>query len=773
METGQHTKPLSLNGNGKQPQQLQLLNPAQLQETQEDDLNLRRVLGVLRRRALVIVGVAGVVATATVFWTLKQTPIYQSQFQVLVEPVTKEESQIDQLAQLAQSQGLGQSGLDYNTQIQVLRSPNLMSPIIKQIQARYPNFTYESLISNNLTITRQGDTKILTVAYRDPDPKKIKFVLDKIADGYIRYSVEERQSSLNKGIVFVEKQLPTLQDRVDKLQAQLQAFRQQNNLIDPESQAEQLYERFAGIEQQRLDAQVKLDEARSLYATLQNQLGLAPDQAIASASLSQAPQYQDLLKKLQDVETQIAIESSRFTEDSPTIQDLRDQQRNLGSLLGQEAQKVLGSNLSEAGVDEASPNSIRLSLTQQLVDTANQVQVLEVSVAAITQAEIFLNQKLRQLPLIARRYTDLQRELTVGTESLTRFLGVRESLQVQSAQNTTPWELIVKPEQPQQPIMPNRERNFLLGAIAGLLMGMGAALLLERLDNVFHSTEELKDSTRLPLLAVIPYNKQLKQMTSAAQMAALSSSEGSSAPKKSKGRKPRWYNASPFLEAFRSLQTNLSFLGSDTPIQSLVVSSTTPGDGKSTVSSNLAQAAAAMGQRVLLVDADMRRPQVHNVLGLENEIGLSNVISTEINPRDAMQQLPMWDSLYVLTAGQLPPDPTRLLSSKKMLSLMEQFKAEFDLVIYDTPPVLGLADGRILAVHTSGIVMVVALGKTDRSLLHQTLDLLKISSAPVLGVVANGVKNYTTTSYDYYQKYYNQASEVQQAAQKLHIKKRN
>jgi Mrp family chromosome partitioning ATPase len=130
----------------------------------------------------------------------------------------------------------------------------------------------------------------------------------------------------------------------------------------------------------------------------------------------------------------------------------------------------------------------------------------------------------------------------------------------------------------------------------------------------------------------------------------------------------------------------------------------------------------------------------------------------------------MWDHLYVLTAGQQPPDPTRLLSSKKMQYLMEQFNAVFDLVIYDTPPVLGLADGKILAPQTDGVIVVVGLGRTDRSILMQALDSLKLASTSILGVVANGVKGYTTSSYYHYQQYYTSESEVLKAKQLLQKK---
>jgi capsular exopolysaccharide synthesis family protein len=759
------------NGKGKPLQSLPLIYQAKLPENEPDELNLRQVLGMIRRRALVIAGVSIAVTSAIGFWTMNQTPRYEGKFQLLVEPVT-EQGNLDNLTQILGSQNNkdvrgSSSSLDYETQIQVLRSPNLMSPIIEEIEKRYKDVNYDSLLgSNQLTISQLEETKILEVRYRDTDPKKVQFVLHQVARGYLRYSLRERQTNLRQGIQFVDSQLPQLRARVDKLQGQLQVFRQQNNILDPESQAQQLANRVSTIEGEQLNTQVKLREARSLYTTLSAQLGLSPNQAIATVNLSEAPRYQQLLTQLSEVEAKIARESARFTQDSPTIQSLREQQRNLLPLLQQESQQVLGTTMAEAGVSNASPSEIRLELTKQLVEAANQIQVLQVRQSAIAQAERSLNQQVKQMPVIARQYTDFQRELNVVTESLNRFLGVRENLEIEAAQKALPWQIILKPKQPEEPVSPNPERNMILGTIAGLLLGTGAALLIERLDNVFHSPDELKDRTKLPLLGVIPYCKQLKQMTPVATLTELMPSEESPTSQKNR-RKLQWYKASPFLESFRSLHTNIRFLGSDTPIHSIVVSSATPADGKSTVAVHLAQAAAAMGQRVLLVDADLRRPQVHNVLGLENQVGLSNVIATGLTAKQAIQRLPMWDHLYVLTAGQLPPDPTRLLCSKKMQYLMEQFHAVFDLVIYDTPPTLGLADGRLLAAHTDGVVLIAGLGRTDRSVLMQALDGMKISSATVLGVVANGVKGYTTSSYYHYQNYYAPESEVLKAKKLL------
>ncbi len=741
-------------GSGNQAPHLSSLYTTGLSED-EDKFDLRKILAVARRRLIIIAGVAIAVSSGVASKVLKQVPNYEGKFQLLVGPVSGED-QVDKLTQsLSQNAGIKVQGPDYETQIQVLWSPQVISPILKNIQARYPEIDYDTLRSK-LAISRLAETKILEVRYQDSDPEKIQFILKELAEGYVKYSQVEQRNSVKQGLEFVNTQTKELQDRVKSLQQKIQELRENYRIVDPETQGTLLTNRISEVVQQRQEAQTQLDESKQLYVELQSQLGqlgVTPDQAIAATALSEGPRYQELLDKLTELDTKIATESARFTEENPIVQRLVEERERLLPLIEKEASTVIGNSTSGVPSDApslASPSSIRQDLTQKLVETTNQIELLEIRTREIAAAENLLNQQITNLPAIARRYTDYQRDLKVATESLGRFLAVRETLQIEESQKTPPWQKLSEPKQPEAPISPNVPRGLVLSAIAGLLAGAGAGLLAEKLDKVFHSPDELKDSTGLPVLGTIPFTKELKARRT-------KPGEATPDPIEFQGRSYGGYSASPLLEAFRSLNANLQFLSPDQPIRSLVLSSSVPADGKSTVATYLAQAAAAMGQRVLLVDADLRRPQVHVRTDLPNVWGLSNVISSEINVDDVIQRSPLEDNLFVLTAGQIPPDPTRLLCSKKMQNLVERFQEAFDLVIFDTPPLLGLADARLLAAHTDGIVMVVGLGRTDRAVLTQVLYGLRTSHARVLGLVANGVKGYTTSSPDYYHHYYAQS----------------
>ena len=736
-------------------------------EPEGDSIDLRQLTSVIKHRLRLIGSIALGVTAATAIFTFNQEPKYQGSFQLLVESVT--EDQEDALSVLQQDIG----GLDYETQIEVLRSPRVLNPIVEDLAEQYPEIEYTELIKpkqSPLKIEQLDETKILKISYVDTNPEKIQFVLDNLAQAYLRYSLAERRIEVKQGLDFVESQLPEVRARVDELQSEVQKFRQRYNLLDPEQQAELIAQQQVEFEQKYFDTQAQLKETRSLYTLLQKQLGLDPQQALAASYLSESPRYQNLLGELQQVEVELAKESARFSPQNPVIQNLEDKKARLSTLLQQEANGVLGQNLSNI-VDDTlnltSPSSLRLELNQQYVETANEIQILELRERALQEAIAQFNKLTKQMPVIARQYTDLNRQLTVATESLNRFLTAQEELQLQGAQQALPWQAISQPKVSQDPISPNPPRNLALGLISGLMLGIAAALIAERLDPVFHSSEELKESTNLPILGEIPVQKDLEPLD---ELKTSSEKEKVNLPQLKIGnttlnlrdsKKPivetqkKWSGTSPFLESFRSLNTNIKLLGSDTSIRSFVISSSIPSEGKSTISSHLAQAAAAMEQKVLLIDADLRRPQVHRWIGIENREGLSNVLATGLDVEEAIVKVPQWENLSVITAGDIPPDPTRLLSSPKMYALMERLRnsRKYDLIIYDTPPILGFADGRILSTRTDGVILVVRIGKVDRSLVKQNIDNIKISKVPVLGVIANQV-NRTTSSYHYYNHYY-------------------
>ncbi|MEM6453022.1 MAG: polysaccharide biosynthesis tyrosine autokinase [Cyanobacteria bacterium P01_D01_bin.105] len=701
-----------------------MLSAWQLQALQEEDSDLRNLLSVVRRRAWVIVGVAAAVMSLMTVRTLRQTEIFKGDFRVLVEPVNADED-FSELTSVLGEQNLGRSGLDYETQVQVLRSPELIEPVAEQLGQTYPELDYLSLLED-LSITRLGETKILQISYTHSDPVQIQVVLDKLAETYLRYSLEERQTNLRQGINFVENQLPDLQIQVNAIQDRLEAFRRRYDFITPDVQSDQVSSEAESLTEQRLALERQLSEAQQRFSNLQGEAGTL-------ASLEGAPIYQQLLSEFRSVETKIAEELTRFNPNSLAIQVLEERRENILPLLQQEAQRVVG--------------------TEQAI-AINNLQVLGAQSEILSAAERNAAQTLSQLPSLIRQYTDLQRELEIATDALSRFQITRETLEIEAAQTEIPWQLIEAPVQPREPISPNLQRSLLLGIVASLLLGLGAALLLEKLDNVYHTVDELKAGTKLPLLGTLPFNRELQDNHNSSKGDLAKAFERLS--QINIGLKRSAYygyggdSESSFLEALRVLYTNIRMLSSDRVIHSVLISSAMPGDGKSTIAANLAQVATALGQRVLIVDTDLRKPQVHRRLQLPNEKGLSNLIADDLPLKSVIQQLEPNGQLFALTAGKIPPDPTKLLASKKMQQIMVTFERCFDLVIYDAPPATGLADVSLIGQRTDGLVLISRMGKTDRTVLTQTVETLKLAQIPILGMVANSVRASSMGGYRYY-----------------------
>ena len=714
--------------NGQSRQSTPFVYTVKNEEGNEGGLNLGQLLAVIRRRIFVIIIGTTTVASTSVGLTWNSPPMYSGKFEILTEPITAE----DKVARDDRSKRDETANKIDETKLKILQSPKLMSPITQKVQKYYPGSS-----TPKLNIKLLPNTQILEVSYQDANPEKVVFILKKAAEAYLKYSLEERQIETKLGIRFVENQLPQLLARVSNLQSALQNFRQKYGIVNAEVQGQQLANQLDQIAQKRIDNEIQLARTQTLYTILQKQLQLKSDEAEAISALSESPDYQKLLSKLQDVESTIAIKSSEYTQNSPNVQSLLIQKQNLSDLILKERSRILGIKLSNTTMNSlysAAPNSARLREIQKFLETTKQIKLLKVQIQALTQSEISLQEKVKEFPSLIRQKDDLERQLKIAVDNLNRFLNERERLRIDAAQKQIPWQILTPPTQPENLAL-STGQTLILGVVLGLLLSTGLALLIDAFNNVFYNLEEIKDKTKLPILGNIP-NIKFSQ----------------------NGKLSQKLNTSNFWESFCSIHTNISLLNSDNSIRSLAIISATSGDGKSTIAIYLAQTAAAMGKRVLLVDANLRHPSIHEMLNLPNTEGLSNLITEELSFEDVIhrnssgigeknddvrkrnskniEQLSLGHNLSILTTGQISLNPTILLSSPQMENLTEKFKQNFDLIIYDTSHLLDFTDTNLLTKHTDASILVVRIGKTNRSYLAKVLEQLNFYSTSMLGAIA-------------------------------------
>ncbi len=715
--------------------------------TDEGGMDFGQIVTAIKRRIGIVIAVNILAVGATIAWNRTRPPEYEGSFKILIEPVTAESQVVsavtgNQKSGEEQEVGSAQASkvtLDYPTQIQLLLSEKILLPVIQQLKSSQPNVSYATL-KKSLAIARlktTEDTKILEVKYATNSPDETKQVLNLVSGAYIQYSLSERKTNVSRAIKFVDNQLPKVQGQVQTLERQLQTFREQNHLTDPKILGTQLIAQMNATKQDQQTTQVELDKAKQLYRSIEQQLQLQPKSAEAASVLSEAPGYQQLVKQLQDIDVELESLLADLTEQHPKIISLREKRRKLLPLMQEKATTLLGGKLSQVVPDAQSlpyQNALRQDLSKQFLAAATNIQVLEAKLKGLNAASQSLASETEKLPVISRQYENLDRQLKTTTEQLNKFLQKREDLKISAARQEVPWELISAPSVRTIPSA-GLAKDIAMGSVLGLMLGTLLALLVDKMNDVIYSLKDLREELNIPILGVIPHRdneqKSLPEKTPTERVRDNANSQNNALGQ---------YRFSPFIESFRALNSQIRLLSPDAPIRSIVVSSSLPDEGKTTISIQLAQAAAAMGQRVLLVNTDLRKPSLQTLVDPHSNHdcipGLTDIIAGTTELMDTVHLLPGEENLYILLAGSISLDPTSILSSKKMQNLMEKCQHNFDLVIYDTVP-LNFADSLLLIPHTDGLLMVNRLGKVHREVLRNSLRTLTVSRVAVLGLVVN------------------------------------
>jgi len=354
------------------------------------------------------------------------------------------------------------------------------------------------------------------------------------------------------------------------------------------------------------------------------------------------------------------------------------------------------------------------AIEASLKENGSQLQEIQRQMAQMGRSFNANPQKIKQ-------YEALQQQLDVARDNLSSYIKARENFRLQVAQRTVPWSVLSKPRFGSRPVKPSVPRNLLLSLLLGGVSGVGAALLRDRLDHVFHDPRELSEALPWPLLGTVPHLPGVHGITIKAAIEAMNGGE-----------------RFEIRESLRNLFANFRLLRADKTLRLVAITSATQGEGKSTTGAVFAETLAQLGQRVLLVDADMRRPMLHRYVGAANQQGLSSLLTgASLSLEQAV--VAVQPGLDLLPAGPMPPDATRLLSSERCGVLVDQIRAlpGYDVVLFDTPPALLLSDPVLLASHLDGLLFVVGMERVNRDLPAQALERMRDTGTDVLGLLAN------------------------------------
>lgn len=716
------------------------VNESSFNGATETDPGYGQLFAVLMRRRFWLMGVLCATLSIAALYTLIADPTYQSSMKLLIEPnyEGKRERGAEPESQFADSN----VEVDYATQINVMRSSLLIQRAVDLLRPEYPNITVKE-VKKSLVLMQvvedKVNTKIVEAVYTDNDPIKTQKVLDSIYWVYQVYNRDQQEQRLKKGLRFINEQLPGVRKLVDESESKLEKFRKNQNLIDPQQQATAISESLNAIERERQANHAQLQDIQARYTALQQQLARSPQNALISSRLSQSSRYQTLLNELQKTELELAQRRVVFTDADPTVQQLVEQRKSQRALLQSEVVRVLGgfpaqlNNKGENLQAEGQLGGIDLNLTTQLVEVQTNLGALRARDTSLGQTEQQLRAELNRFPVLLAEYNRLQPLVELNRDKLQQLLKAQQEFSLEIARGGFDWQALEEPE-PGLQIGPNIKRNLLLGVVVGLMLGGVAAFLREVSDDAVHTSDELEKQVALPLLGMTPELTHTKLSEPIINLPFGKPQILAPWTVKVSNWPPSW-------ESLDLIYKNIQLLNSVSSLKSLMVTSALAGEGKSTLALGLALSAARLHQRVLLIDADLRLPNLHKLLNLSNEQGLSTLLESDATLPSQISIQSSGSYIDILTAGPTPIDPANLLSSQRMRELIAGFERSYDLVLLDAPPVLGMVDAILAGSFCSGVVLVSRIGQVTKTELTQATAML--SKLNVIGVVANGANGLT------------------------------
>ena len=712
------------------------LNEINLSTSSEADIGYGQLFGILLRRRFWFLGVFAGALLVSVIFALVHKADYQSSMRLLVEPNYQGQGkQLDIGAARTADISVDQ---DYATQINLMRSSELIGKAVRSLKIAYPNADLAEF-QKALTLTQVVEkgsgsgvtTKIFEVTCVGSDPVKTQKFLLALQAVYRDYNLQQQKLRLDEGLALLNKQLPEVRRGVASAEGKLEDFRKQHNLVDPLEQAKSISDALDKTQRERESIRAEFEQKLAQYQTIQNQVGYSFNEAVLAARLSQSSRFQNVLNKLQETDLALATQRSIFTDADPSVQTVLDQRQNELAVLQQEASRVLGETPVGSGVsaqsllatEQLSPTDI--DLINQLVATRTDLAGLEARDQSLASIEQQLSDELNQLPNLIAEFNRLQPEVEINRETLQKLLGVRQDLSIELARGGFKWQLVEAP-QLGDPVGLGFAKILLLGGVVGIFLGGIAAFVGEALDNSIHTSDQLKQSTALPLLGIIPdlTSSKLPRFAIFSGQSGLSESAPTA----------EILDSSVFQESLNLIYKNIYLQNPN--LKSLAITSAVPGEGKSTLALGLALSAARSHQRVLLIDADLRHPTLHQYLNLSNETGLSSLLSGEMHRSQRREVSLSGASIDVITAGAVPHDPVKLLSSQALKRLITAAQDRYDLVLLDTSPVLGLVDAVQVGSFSEGVVMIERISRITQTELTQAVTMLKPLN--VLGIVANG-----------------------------------
>jgi capsular exopolysaccharide synthesis family protein len=715
------------------------------EEFDDETIDLREYWRIVYSRKWSIIGIALLFVLVAVLVVFKQRPVYQATASLLIEPESTKIVQIEDVYAVTGDDAY------YRTQVEILKSRALAARVIDKLSlAEHPEFqpeedqgglsfklnfnwrdwfaawlpamdegvsdpeaealaAREALIDDfleRLKVTPVRNTRFVRISFEAHDPALAARIANTLADTYIESDLDARLEMTKKATAWLASRLEELKKKLRDSEQALQAYREKERLVDSggvgtltAEQLQDLRQKLVTAQQERIRAQAVVNQVRAARGDL--------DKLASIPAVLNDPVVSSLKAAEVDAERHLKTLAKRYGAKHPKMAEARADLQEARAAVRKRIRSVIAGLEKEYQVALTNERAIRASLEnakgemQSIHRKSYQLNVLE--------REVESNRQLYEL-------------------FLKRLKETSETGDLQKANARIADPAVV----PVVPVKPKKGQIVGIAGVLGLLFGIGLAFLLERLDNTFKRASDVEERLGLPLLGVVPHLK-LGKNESPLDYA-------------------RAHAQSLFSESIRTIRTSVLLSGLDEPYKVIVVTSSVPGEGKSTLAMNLADSLGDM-HKVLLIDADLRRPTVATTWGLDRKaMGLSEFLSQSAKPSECVHQLGE-RSVYVMPSGVVPPNPLELLSSRRFKEALDTLGRTFDHIIIDSAPALAVSDALVLSRNASGVIYVVKADSTPYPAAQEGVKRLRQHKAHLIGAVLNEVPQKKKKGYGYYDSY--------------------
>src|ERR1700681_2251186 len=715
--------------------------------TPSQESTMREYMRVLLKRkwmmTAVVLGIFMTVAIAS----LRQTPIYEAASQIVIN---KADSNLITFKDSGPVVDYYDPS-DLDTEVRILQSDLMALQVIRQLNLdkrpqvgghadqKQPNLVADPLQSDsnhtsallsrfrgNLKVTLIPNTRVMEIHYTSTDPQLAASAVNTLAATYVEQNFKTKFESTMQASDWLSKQLVDLQMKVETSQEKLVRYQKEHEIFGVDDKQNIITEKLDELNKEMTAAEFDRMQKEAVYRQTQSNDPVAVSAAIVSETTGGGSGAASaLLDKLREQEASLRIQvaelSTQFGPAYPKITQLNNQLKEIDHQLQSETNKAVDHLNGRYQAALQRENMLRESFEKQKQE-ANK-----------------LNESAIEYSLL-KRDVDSNRTLYEGLLEKLKEAGVTAGLRSNN------FRIINAARVPTSPSEPNIPRNLAFALVLGVISGVGLAFLFENMDNTVRTPEQAQAISGLPSLGMIPLGSKSANHGSKGKRLALTAS------KEVVETVTQVRPQSQMAESYRALRTSLLLSNLGAPPKVIMVTSARPQEGKTTTSINTAIVLAQKGVRVLLVDADLRRPSIHKTLGMGPRSGLSNVLTGSATLQQTITTSPILPNLFIMPAGTPPPNPAELLASSNMRDLIVELRGLYDHIVIDTPPTLSVTDAVVLSPRADATILVIRSGQTTKPALRRARDILMQVNAHVAGVLLNAV-DLTSPDYYYYYEY--------------------